>query len=216
MPIDTTPPCIPVLRVETDCDTTKTNIVSWTAPDNGCADDAVSYNVYFSGISITNGQANKNEFELLRKVKAPQKSMTHEFTPYNTGAYYVTAIDSFGNESLPSVIEKYCCIDYQLPNIFTPNGDNKNDYFTPQINRSVEKVDMKIYNRWGNLVYETDDPAINWDGKHIDTGVLLQDGVYYYVCEIYGICWNENSPEEIPWNLVGFLHMYARGKSLDP
>jgi gliding motility-associated-like protein len=49
----------------------------------------------------------------------------------------------------------------------------------------VEKVDMKIFNRWGGLVYQTDDPDINWDGTDYTSKAESADGVYFYVCEVY-------------------------------
>jgi gliding motility-associated-like protein len=75
---------------------------------------------------------------------------------------------------------------YKLPNTFTPNGDGQNDLFTPIYPyRFVVKVEMKIYNRWGNLVFETTNPDLNWNGSDYKTGKLLNTGVYYYVCEVY-------------------------------
>jgi hypothetical protein len=43
---------------------------------------------------------------------------------------------------------------------------------------------MKIFNRWGNLVFETTDKDINWDGKNKDTGKDCAEGVYFYVCQV--------------------------------
>ena len=72
-----------------------------------------------------------------------------------------------------------------LPNVFTPNGDNKNDYFAtsvsnyPERNYCFDKFNIKIYSRWGNLVYESEDILFKWDGKK--KGKDLDDGVYYYI-----------------------------------
>jgi gliding motility-associated-like protein len=101
------------------------------------------------------------------------------------GCYYVTALDSvqYNNESEPSVL---ACIDncdgyYELPNIFTPDGDLINDLYHPLLPiKFVESVDLKIFNRWGELVYETTDPYIYWDGTDIKSGKKLNDGVYFY------------------------------------
>ena len=46
---------------------------------------------------------------------------------------------------------------------------------------------MTIYNRWGNIVYETQDPNINWDGKDWKNGTKCSDGVYFYICKVYEI-----------------------------
>ncbi|HNG89676.1 MAG TPA: gliding motility-associated C-terminal domain-containing protein, partial [Saprospiraceae bacterium] len=50
--------------------------------------------------------------------------------------------------------------------------------------RFVERVDMQIFNRWGNLVFQTTDPALNWTGVNLD-GKELADGTYLYVCRVY-------------------------------
>ncbi|MEI6409718.1 MAG: gliding motility-associated C-terminal domain-containing protein [Bacteroidota bacterium] len=53
----------------------------------------------------------------------------------------------------------------KFPNVFTPNGDQVNDVFQPIFYCPVQTLDLKIYNRWGALVYETNDPNGSWDGK---------------------------------------------------
>jgi gliding motility-associated-like protein len=106
------------------------------------------------------------------------------------GCYYVTALDSYDNESLHS---NYICVEncprYELPNVFTPNGDGFNDEFGPMNGyRFVENIDLKVYNRWGQQVFSTSDPAINWDGKDEFNHMPLPDGTYYFNCivrEIY-------------------------------
>ena len=106
------------------------------------------------------------------------------------GCYAVTAFDSIGNESLCCNIvcrDIDSCPGYQLPNVFTPNADGKNDFFKPFPYTSVEKIKIDIFNRWGISVFDTENPDINWDGKDKNTNVLCSDGVYYYVCDVYEI-----------------------------
>jgi hypothetical protein len=45
---------------------------------------------------------------------------------------------------------------------------------------------LKVYNQWGVLVFETNDPEINWDGTS-RTGKKLNPDTYYYVCRIFSI-----------------------------
>jgi gliding motility-associated-like protein len=125
------------------------------------------------------------------------------------GCYAVAAVDSVGNKSPRSA---YYCVDncglYDLPNVFTPNGDNINDlYVSTNVNNLVKKVDMKIFNRYGQLVKETSDPDINWDGKYRNTDSKVSSGVYYYICDVYE---PRISGTEIR-TLVGFIHLYAEG-----
>ncbi len=63
--------------------------------------------------------------------------------------------------------------DVQVPNIITPNGDGKNDYF--QISTANTQSKLEIYNRWGRKVYETSEYKNNWNGEG------QASGVYYYL-----------------------------------
>jgi gliding motility-associated-like protein len=77
------------------------------------------------------------------------------------------------------------CPRYNLPNVFTPNGDEKNDLFVPMPGyRFIESINLHIYNRWGQEVFSTTDPAIRWDGVDAFTGHKLVNGVYFYICEV--------------------------------
>ncbi len=53
-----------------------------------------------------------------------------------------------------------------VPNAFTPDNDGHNDNFTPSITGDIENYHFYIFNRWGNLIYETEDTDGAWDGKH--------------------------------------------------
>ena len=59
-----------------------------------------------------------------------------------------------------------------------------NDFFTPFPYKFIESIDLTIFNRWGNIVFETNDPDINWDGKEKRTGRQVPDGAYYYLCTV--------------------------------
>jgi gliding motility-associated-like protein len=76
---------------------------------------------------------------------------------------------------------------YELPNIFTPNGDGVNDLLKPIQWRYVKEVNFQVFNRWGSLVFETNDPELNWNGVQADSGEICSDGIYYYVIDIHFI-----------------------------
>lgn len=184
-PYDFTPPCAPTLSVVGDCETEENSIV-WTNPNNSCADDVVAYNLYFAPFE-------NDSLTLLTNFSSQfDTTFIHKDRGSIAGCYYVTAIDSmpYSNESLPS---NMVCIDncdgyYELPNVFTPGGDGINDVYHPLLPyKFVEKIDLKVYNRWGNLVFETTDPQIDWKGTYLDTDEQLSDGVYFYVCTVYEI-----------------------------
>ena len=75
---------------------------------------------------------------------------------------------------------------YKLPNVFTPNGDGYNDVFEPKVTGLDLIVSAKtvIFNRWGNVLCDTDDPLIRWDGKSKQTKMDCPPGTYFYVCDI--------------------------------
>jgi gliding motility-associated-like protein len=124
------------------------------------------------------------------------------------GCYQVSAIDSFGNESpLSSKVCIDICEYYILPNFFTPNNDGRNDiYYSLNLNDFVKQVDMQIFNRWGQLVYETEDPDIAWDGRHLKSKELVSSGVYYYICTAY----EPRITGEFERLLTGFIHVYTK------
>lgn len=181
IPIDNQPPCPPVLSGSPDCESIS-NFFSWTNPNNFCSNDVISYNLYYSA-------DNSSDYSVIYSTTNIQDTtFLHFGLSTVVGCYYVTAIDSFNNESMPSNIVCFdidACSIYQLPNIFTPNDDGFNDFFTPFPYDFVEKINIQIFNRWGVLVYKTEDPDIMWDGKDRTTKQKCSDGVYYYICEVY-------------------------------
>ena len=70
-----------------------------------------------------------------------------------------------------------------VPNVFTPNGDGHNDEFRV-VYRSIKEFHMWVYNRWGKLVYKSDEPAEGWDGNI--GGRPAAEGAYYYVIRALG------------------------------
>ena len=87
-----------------------------------------------------------------------------------------------------SVISNSICVDncpeYELPNVFSPNNDNVNDLFVPIKNKHITSVEMKIFNRWGHLLFESDNVEKYWDGFYEKSRVA--QGVYYYAIEAIG------------------------------
>jgi len=90
-------------------------------------------------------------------------------------------------------------IEFDMPNVFTPNGDGVNDVFTLNPVNVVE-LEMTITNRWGNKVFETTDIEGTWNGRNQNTGEECTEGVYFYTFKLRG----QNN--EIVEN-HGFVHL---------
>ncbi len=201
-PHDSTAPCPPVLVVNSDCFIGLNQLI-WTNPMNmNCGtDDVVSYNIYSSAIE-------GDPLTLLATITISSDTvLVLSDLPSVAGCYAVTAVDTFGNES---AISNLICVDncpeYILPNVFTPNGDGTNDFFIPFPYRYIKDVDVRIYDRWGVLIFETTDPNVHWDGRDMTTHKLCTDGVYYYTAIV-----NEIRLEGIvPRELKGFVHLFGK------
>ena len=177
-PKDTTPPCAPKLEIESDCKIPSLSLM-WNNPNHTCSDDVVKDNIYFA-------ETEDADLMLQDSVKILSDTLlAFDNLTSIAGCYAVTAVDSFGNESAQS--EKICvdnCPEYELPNVITVNDDGVNDFFKPIKNKFIKDIDLKVYNRWGNLVFETTDPAIMWDGKVIQSKLPCTEGTYFYVCQV--------------------------------
>lgn len=191
IPLDTIPPCAPTLTVANICndpdpeasctsDDIKNNL-SWNNVNIVCddTDDVAGYNVYYSA---TEG----GTFVLIESLDQVETISTSHKPDFGlAGCYAVTAVDFDGNESVFSnIVCPDNCPNYTLPNVFTPNADGANDIFIPFPYCFIDRIELKVFNRWGQLVYETTDPDINWNGKNLN-GEDLSEGTYYYSCRVF-------------------------------
>ena len=104
--------------------------------------------------------------------------------PTQTFTYFVNASDTNGCKAVDSVtiiVNKF--YNLYVPNAFTPNGDGRNDYF--QIygdTMSWKLVEVEIFNRWGEKVFESHDLNFEWDGTY--KGKLQEPNVYVYILNV--------------------------------
>jgi hypothetical protein len=232
-PIDDEGPCVPSLSLATvDCDAffaasqcqvkEFTNKIHWKSD---CRNDVRSYRIYAS-----NGP--DSEF-LLISDNVRDTFYIDRNLPSFARCYKVSAVDGHGNES--DLSESVCndnCPYFGLPNIFTPNGDECNEYFSAygpfnplnqnapescplsndnisQCLRFVERVTFRVYNRWGKEVYSyksgggESSEYINWDGRDLH-GQTLASGIYYYQAEV---AFNAIAPAKKQQTLKGWVHL---------
>ena len=187
---DLEPPCTPFMVITSVCDQAEDvvtqfedleNELEWNLLNEDCDDlsDLAGYNIYYA--------INENtELDLIETINDRDiRSFTHRPDSGISGCYAISAFDNLGNES--EISNRIClvnCPAYDLPNVFTPNGDATHDTFKPRNNRFIESINLEVYNRWGQLVFETNNPEIDWNGTNFK-GKDLADGVYYYTCEVF-------------------------------
>ena len=211
-PIDLTPPCPPVIDIQGDCIEGE-NVIFWTNPNNSCADDVMSYNLYF-------GPTDTSDLELIAVINDNLDTSfihSYDWNGLNSvaGCYAVTATDSaqYGNESVLS--DTVCvdnCPEYWLPNVFSPNGDGENDYFTAiEPFNYIESIHIQIFNRWGQLVFESRDPFFRWNGNSLESNEPVPSGVYYYLCTANSI----RLSGIVPVSIQGFLHLFRDYNSFE-
>lgn len=109
---------------------------------------------------------------------------TKEITVQQPGIYWLTVRNENGCIGVDSItiFQKQCTFGVFIPSAFTPNGDNKNDLFKPQVFGNVLKYHFAIYNRWGETIFESYDPHKGWNGTY--NGVQQTTGTFIWMCNI--------------------------------
>ncbi len=182
--------CVPILAIDPlVCDENFvpngppfSNTLTWSLPP-GCDAAAIDfYTLYYR-------ETEEGDFVKLATIDNTNLAVyqyIHQNLLSYAGCYVVTATDVNGVEGEQSnIVCKDNCIIFSLPNIFTPNADGKNDVFTPKQGATfIRRATLKVFNRWGNKVYEsTGDPGLNWRGVD-NGGKALSEGTYFYQVEV--------------------------------
>ncbi len=113
-------------------------------------------------------------------------SITPAYDVIVSGKYWVKVSDQYGCKYSDTIIVKETCDgEMFIPNSFSPNGDNTNDIFKVVASPCIKNFEMDIYDRWGNLLYETNDFNNGWDGKYRNS--YVSEGVYVYIIIYYNV-----------------------------
>jgi gliding motility-associated-like protein len=100
------------------------------------------------------------------------------------GTYHYTLVINY-NQSCKVIDTVTILVESEhivyIPNSFTPNGDGVNDVFLA-FPRGVKFINLNIFDRWGELVFESQDEAHGWDGRF--KGEMMPPGVYVYQTDI--------------------------------
>jgi len=86
----------------------------------------------------------------------------------------------------------------EVPNVFTPNGDQVNDYFEVETDGTTV-YEFSVFTRTGTRIYYSKSPRIIWDGNSLE-GKELKEGIYYYVIDEEG--------GSDPFGKAGFMYLY--------
>lgn len=165
-----------------------------TVSNRGCsATDTIRVNLA-AGIQVNFGS--EVTFCLSDEVKQLSiKTPPNTKTLWNTGAttnsinvtkegiYKVTTSSKNCGLRTDSVFVKLkaCDCEMIIPNSFTPNEDNKNDYFFPVLQCEYTYYSFTIFDKWGNQIYTTNNPNGKWDGRF--KGNLCEEDIYVYKIE---------------------------------
>lgn len=102
-------------------------------------------------------------------------------TPTQTTTYLVSSTDACSEGASFTIVVSPLQDKLLIPNAFSPNGDGVNDVFRAVSSSELSQFGFYVYNRWGEVVFETNNPAEGWDGTFRAT--LQEIGVYVYYVE---------------------------------
>ena len=166
---------------------------------------------YIDGVAIDTSI--HNDRTLIIEEILDQININEVYT-YYVDIDFVCGVIPANNTVDLSVVECECGLD--MPNVFTPDGNDINDYFKPYNNYEGESVDpenlcmstdfhMEIFNQWGRHIVSVDsnDELPYWDGKN-SNGNEMNSGVYFYRITYQVNIYNQPEEKEI----TGYFHLY--------
>ncbi len=124
-------------------------------------------------------------------------SMTNAIAQNNAKSKYrITAYQKGKNEvvSLSNEVEIIPAATFYIPSAFTPNGDGLNETFGPK-GEGITEFNMQVFDRWGNLIFESNNLKIQWDGYHHEE--KAPTGTYVYKITAKGQGYNGGSQKLI-------------------
>jgi gliding motility-associated-like protein len=163
-------------------DTLKYPIIVYPKPIAEFSVDPGVTTMYEPTIKITDESSGGTlwNWDLGDKTTSMDQDVKHTYA--DTGTFVITQI----------VMNQYGCRDTAIhevringeptifiPNAFTPDGNGMNDIFLPKM-FGVREFSMTIYNRWGDLIFISNDSEIGWNGRVDGIGEIVKDDTYIY------------------------------------
>jgi gliding motility-associated-like protein len=113
-----------------------------------------------------------------------EESPSYDFIDVKNYNVSLTAIDDFGCQSeVTRIVNIHPEYTIFIPNSFTPDSDGLNDIFEAA-GTGIEEFEMKVFDRWGGLIFESSNIDLGWDGNNY-SGLPTDNGVYLYHVALY-------------------------------
>jgi gliding motility-associated-like protein len=161
----------------------------WVIITNKCGTATDTFNMRVSALPIVDLGPDTTlcgNFNLL--LDAGNPGLQYDWMPFGETSQVINATDQVvytvtvtnvdgctGTSSFE--IDDKCVSEYYVPSAFSPNGDRLNEIFKPTL-VNFENYTMQVFNRWGQVMFTSDDIHLGWNGRYQDELVPL--GVYYY------------------------------------
>jgi gliding motility-associated-like protein len=172
-------------------------LIDRTDPNNGCSFKVSSQTLtpsseWFKGDCDGDGVSNGKErsdktnptdpcdFKVSSRDLSPSDAWKNGDCDGDGLKNEVDGIDDCDKDGIPNFLDPDSCnIDIILPNVFTPNGDGINDVIKPILIGIDKFVCFKVYNRWGNIIFETQNREHGWNGDYRGSGQGTETFLWY-------------------------------------
>ncbi len=163
---------------------TVTNSIGCAATDEITVNIETVQPTITGNLTITEGQTTTlSTQEGFDQYVWSNEATTSQISVSEGGTYSVTVTSTNGcTGSATATVQALNRNELLIPNAFSPNGDGANDVLRVVNTNPVTNFSMAIYNRWGNLVFETDNITTGWNGKY--KGADAEMGVYVYYIDV--------------------------------
>lgn len=142
-----------------------------------------SFSIVVGGGVNLQASGSANSYTWTPSIGLSNPSILSPFAnPQQTTVYTLTAENSFGCSYSDTMVVTVNAPCLDPAKIFTPNNDGLYDKWVVFNSNCISKVEANVYNRWGGLVYHSDDYRNTWDGSYKNK--TLPDATYYYVLNI--------------------------------
>ncbi len=154
-------------------------------------------------VDFTNGSTNWSVLQWDLANGGGTTGVTNPTATYvGYGVYYVVLVATNANGCVDTAritinVEQVSYLT--VPNVFTPNGDGKNDVWDAIFQDGLSSFHATIYDRWGLKMYEWSNPQQGWNGQS-KNGSPAPDGSYYYIINAKGV-------DDKDYMLTGFIQL---------